>query len=112
MMTIYPGQDLKGRPPALPYAYRPLEQIMVKGDGSSYPKWQHAFQRVGADMSQIFIYFTKIETGSGRRELELVRKLATILQGSTTSPLNSESAWIYFVYTNEAVATELRNNIH
>ena len=82
---------------------------MLKSDEGNYPVWQYAFQRLGVDMSQVFIYFTKIESGSGKRELQLVRKLATILQGSKTSSLNSESAWIYFVYTNEAVATELRN---
>ena len=58
--------------------------------------------------SQIFIYFVKVENGSGVMELELVKKLSTILQGQITAPLNSERAWIYFVYTPEVVAVELR----
>ena len=57
---------------------------------------------------QVFIYFTKVEKGSGKLELRIVQKLSSILQGSITAPLNSDSAWLYFVYTTTAVAVQMR----
>ena len=106
MLDVFPGRDVKGRPPVLPYAYRPLEQIFL--DKGSASVWQYAFQSVGVDMAQVFIYFTKVEKGSGTMELQIVQKLSSILQGSITAPLNSDSAWLYFVYTTTAVAVQMR----
>ena len=84
---------------------------MVLCDKTNYPQWQYAFQRVGADQAQVVIYFAKMDSGCGVEEVELVRRLSTILQGRNTTPLNSEAGWLYFVYAPEAVAVELRESV-
>ena len=111
MLGIFPGWPVNAQPPVLPYAYRPLEPLFLSNKTTNYPKWQYAFHRVGAMQSQIFIYFVKVENGSGVMELELVKKLSTMLQGQLTAPLNTERAWIYFVYTPDVVAVELRKAV-
>ena len=106
---MFPGAPYKFEFPDVPFVVRPLEGI-VRSDQcyASVSKWQHSFYVVGMEQARVSIYWTRFGAGSGKEEYELVQRLSTILQGSSTAPERSERGYVYLVYTPTIVAQELR----